>query len=392
MAKWHQLIKTGKYKDRHGTEHLITGEILDRVVANYDPDKPAHIIVGHPDKKVVPSFGLVEKLKRVGDVLFFKPGKVVAEFATLVRKGAFPDVSAGFDQGFNSLNHVALLSAQSPACPGLEPLCEFSAPGSNDGKESVVSVDIVEVFGKDLPQFAMSSEEWLVWRTKDIGRVLRNLKNYLIEKESQEKADELMSEWLLESLTQDPPEYKPEFSTEENGDTTDFEQEYKTLLPRFESASARLAEFTTQVSTLSTANTQLKDENAALQVKLQKLETDARLAEFSAFVETLIGEGRVLPDQKQFEVEQLELMHQATPPEFSSGSGEKSPVDKYKASLQVRPVIVPAGEVKTPEFSAGAADAVSVGKRARAYIDEQAEKGITVSTVEAVRHVRGEAV
>lgn len=105
----------------------------------------------------------------------------------------------------------------------------------------------------------------------------------------------------------------------------------------------------------------------------------------------MIGEGRVLPDQKAAEIEQLDLLYNATPPEFSSGNVEKSPVEKYKAAMKVRPVIVPEGERKLPEFSSdAAADGVAIGKKAREYIDEMHAKGITVSPVDAVKHIRGE--
>jgi hypothetical protein len=393
MAKWHQLIKTGRFTDRHGNEHDITSEILDRVAGNYDSEKKAaHIIVGHPDKKTVPSFGVIEALKRAGDVLFFKPGNVVAEFASLVRQGAFPGVSAGFDHGFNNLNHVAFLSAQSPAVDGLEPMCEFSAfPGESD-EHTVVDVDITEPVKLCLPEFASSRENWVVYRINDIGRLLRGFKNYLIEKESQEKADAIMSEWNLEELVSEPPTDTPEFSAVvKPDDQKNFEQEYNTMLPQFQAQTTQLAEFSSKVSGLAAENTSLKSKNETLQARIVVLEAGALQVEFSSFVESLVLQGKILPDQKQAEIGQLELLHKATSPEFSSANGEKSPLDKYKESLTARPVLTPPGEIIKPEFAASSfvEDPVLVGKRAMAYIDEMAAKGVRVSSVDAVEHVKG---
>ena len=389
MAKWHQLIKIGKHTDRHGKEHDVTGDILDKVAANYDSQKgKAHIIVGHPNKSKVPSFGVIEAVKRIGDFLMFKPSDdVVPEFAALVRKGAFPDVSAGFESGFNGLNHVAFLSAEKPAVGGLKPIYEFSAPGNDE--VPIISIDVTEALSKELPEFASSRDNWYTWRINSIGRLFRNFKNYLIDKEGQQKADEIMQEWELESLVQEPPQDEPQFSAATVTTDKNFEQEYNALLPKFEAASTQLAEFTTQAGTLSTENKQLKESNVSLQTRIIELETGARNAEFSSFVEKLIDEGRVLPDQKQTEIDQLELLHNATPPEFSSSNGEKSPVEKYKAALQVRPVIVPGCETKPPEFSSAETDPVKIGKQARAYIDEMGSKGVRVSEVDAVKHVTG---
>lgn len=390
MAKWLPLMRVGQFRDRHNKLYTITQETIAKIAGSYNPEKPAHILVGHPDKKTVPSFGIVEALKVAGDRLLFRPGKVVAEFAALVRQGGFPGVSAGLDKSCSGLDHVAFLSAQKPAIDGLEPICEFSAAEEDFDK---VNLDVTDIIKLDLAEFASPAESWLVWRMHDIARLMRHMKNSMVEKDGLESADKVMPEYLIAELSDDPPAepnntISPQFSNPNNGGNMEFEKLYKELLPQFETQKTQLAEFSTANATLTTELTQLKEQNAGLITKLTTLESANRNAEFSAFVETLISEGRILPDQKDNEIAILETMHAATPVEFSSANGEKSPVDKYKDSLKVRPVVVPrSGETtEGPEFSAGS-DPVAVGLAARRYIDEQKAKGVTVSEIDAVKHI-----
>jgi hypothetical protein len=170
----------------------------------------------------------------------------------------------------------------------------------------------------------------------------------------------------------------------------DFEKLYNELLPQFTAQKTQLAEFTA-VAAKPADVTALKTENAALKTKVADLEAGKRKAEFSAFVETQIAAGKVLPDQKDAEVAMLETLHAATPAEFSSANGAKSPVDQYKENLGKRPKVAPetgASGARGPEFSAPIDDPVAIGMRARDYIAEQRVKGVAVDAIAAVAHVR----
>lgn len=392
VAKWLELMRTGVFKDRHNIDRTISQEKLETIARNYKPGQ-ASILVGHPDKPTVPSFGIIDALKIVGNKLMFLPGKVVPEFAALVRKGGFPDVSAGLNATEDNLSHVAFLSAEAPAIDGLTPICEFASNGDN----ASVSIAITDVIKNDLPEFASSAENWLQWRVNDVGRILRNVKNWLIDKEGQEKADQIVPEYQIEGLAGDIPApitsgvgFSASADGQPNTALADASAKIAELTTANNALTVQLAEFSASSETLKSELAQVKQINVDLQAKVDEYKRELRSAEFSVFVETLIGEGRVLPDQKEQTIKMLETMHQATPAEFSSANGELSPLEQYKNDLKTRPVVVPSGEEKNPEFSGSAStDPVDIGKRARNYIDEQKTKGITVNVIDAVKHCMG---
>jgi hypothetical protein len=391
MAKWIELLKPGAWKDRAGKAVEITKETIRRIHDNYNAENPAHILVGHPDTSKVPSFGVIDSLKIAGDVLLCKPGRVVAEFASLVGKGAFPGVSAGLTADCSRLDHVAFLSAERPAIDGLKPVLEFSA----QPESSVVSVDISGTFNKT--EFSAAIEDWLKWKIKAVGRLLRNVKNYLIEKDGQERADKIMEEWEINNLQDDPPEPVSQFSQSPQGGQMDFEKLYNELKAAVDGVLSKfktpgMTEFSAHVDGVVAENETLKAEKAALAGKVETFQAEKRALEFSAFVETLITGRKVKPDEKTAILAKLEQMHAVTPVEFSAADGKKSPLDIYKEELEARPVSVPktGEEARGPEFSAASgSDGVEIAGKMTDYIDEMKAKGVTVDVFAARKHVIG---
>lgn len=151
-----------------------------------------------------------------------------------------------------------------------------------------------------------------------------------------------------------------------------------------------LAEFSAHVETVTSENERLKTENVALQTKCATFETEKRALEFSAFVEGLVLEGRVLPDQKAAKVAMLETMHAATPIEFSAENGAKSPLEQYKDELRALPIVAPkTGESSGPEFAAASGDGEDIGQAMIRYTDEQKAKGVFVDVFQARRAIIG---
>lgn len=400
MAKWLEIMRTGVFKDRHGIDRNITQDIINAVANNhtYDastPDKNAPLTVGHITKERVPGFGVVEALKVVGDKLLALPGQVVPEFAALVRKGGFPDVSAGLNEAMDKLTHLAFLSAEKPAIDGLKPVAEFSC---NNTESRDVTITVTDIVKGQLPEFSTGAENWLQWRINQIGSLFRNFKNYLIDKEGQEKADTMLPEYELNQLVLEIPswtEKQPEFAAPAQDEFSvklaESESKVAELTAKNTELSAKLAEFSTAESALRGEITQLKAVNTEFENKIKEFQIQVRNAEFSSFVETLINEGKVLPDQKQATIAKLETMHKATPAEFSSADGSESPLTVFKTELQSRPVIAPPlGKTKLPEFSAGndGNNPVIHGERARQYIAEQKSRGVTVDVLTALEHVK----
>ncbi|MFA5751111.1 MAG: hypothetical protein WC898_02365 [Candidatus Paceibacterota bacterium] len=389
MPKWLQLMRTGEFTDRHKTKHVVTIEKLNAIQKNYNREFPAHLVVGHPDRPSVPSFGIVDKLKVLGDKLLFQPGKVVAEFSTLVSKGGFPFVSVGVDMTSNRLDHVAFLSATNPSIKGLEPIAEFStAPVGSD----IISMDISDIVKTDLAEF--SNDGWIGWRIQDIGSLFRKIRDYLIVKDGLEKADAVIPDYLVSGLQENMPvvESTAQFSQGGTMDVKEKEQ-FDAALAQVATLSTKLAEFEQSSSQLGTTVSALTAENAALKLANATLTNATTVAEFSQFVEKLITDKKILPGEKDQIIKDLSLMHKASSlAEFSEGDAATTPLAVYKAQLEARPATVPGNtHTVTPrqaEFSEGDFDPVVVGKKARSYMDEQLAKGITVSATDACDHVK----
>ena len=388
MPKWLDLMRTGTFRDRHGNSYDITGDALRRIAGNHNSDSPAHLIVGHPGKKSVPSFGIVGKLREFGDRLQFQVAKAVPEFESLVKKGFFKNVSAGLDAGLTRLDHIAFLSAQAPAINGLAPIAEFSSPESDGWVE-------LQVDGNGTPA-EFSAENMLWWKMQSAGRALRRLKNYLIEKESAEIADNIIPEYTIEELTAEPPQEltagNPMFSSStEKGGSMDAEKMYNDLKAKYETLEGKMAEFSTQNANLTTQLANVTAERDTLAQQNADLKAANKKIEFEAYAEKLVNDKKILPDEKESTVKQLIVMDRATTAEFSEGGEGESPLALFKARLEAGSVTLPGGDHladrRGAEFSADG-DGVADGHAARKYMDEKAAAGVNVSVTEALAYVK----
>lgn len=127
-----QISKTGTHRDSKGAKHLFTSERLENAAERYsrrikDGGNRAPLFIGHPDREN----GSRAQSKALGLVngLEFQDGKLYAtayltdELLSLVRRGTYKHVSAGFTGQELELDHIAFLN--NPAVKGMEAL-DFS--------------------------------------------------------------------------------------------------------------------------------------------------------------------------------------------------------------------------------------------------------------------------
>ncbi len=401
---WIPLLKAGSWTDRHNSTYKFTNEHLKGIAKNYDSaKKEASLVVGHPDRSAVPSFGAVEALKVVGDTLFFRPAGVVAEFAALVKQRKFPHVSAGLTlikdmagQVSYALDHVAFLSAQDPGVLGLDEVTslEFSLPSAE-----VVSLDVTAAAADITEGRAEFSQsllvDWIGFRFRALRDAMRAFRENLIEDSGLEKADKIVPAYVIDSLGVDPPTESGNVAFSKNkakGESMDFEKLFNEEREKNRALETEKVELSKAASAFEAENKKLKGEVDVLKPKVAELEEKNTRAEFGAYVEKLISGRKVLPDRKDAVVDLLmQFRELSQKPEFAKGEKE-TPLDKYKNELEAGPAVAPesgADERKGPEFSGGA-DAAVIGLKARSYIAEQAAKGITVSAMDAVAKVKSQ--
>jgi hypothetical protein len=398
MPKWLPLMRTGEFTDRHKKTFKVTADNLEAIQKNYNAQSPAHLVVGHPDRSSVPSFGIADALRFVGDTLFFRPAKIVHEFGALVAKGGFPHVSAGVDLINNKLDHIAFLSAENPAIDGLAPIAEFSRQ-KND--TDVVTIDITDTFSKGIAEFS-SLDSWFKWRLQDIGNLFSKFRDYLIEKEGRDAADKTIPDYMVNGLLESPPvepeQLSAQFSSNEGGEMDPvLKQQLDAANVKVNELTGKLAEFQASAATLQQTNTELTARVEQLTATIASLTGEKQVAEFSSFVEKLIDEKKVLPAEKDALVKELAVMAKASNlAEFSQAGATDTPLAIFKAKLEARPKSVPGEEhtadLRNAEFSQGGViDPAKLGKLAQNYMAEQAAKGVVVSSKEAVAYLMAAA-
>jgi len=337
--KWFELAKVGEYRDRFGKLVKLTRDRLAKCAEQYKPDVyQAPITVGHPDSAKEPAWGKVGALKFENDTLFFQPSRLVAEFAELVNKGLYTQVSAGFNTENWTLNHVAFLGGRPPAIKGLKEVMavEFSAPA-----EKVVILDTSDTVSPWLGKAEFSeSADWFVVQMKSVARLFRNLKNLFIEKDGQEKADDALPEWALEDLMRDPPQ--------QHDITTQFSQGEDNVNIEHELAAEKnkSAELSAKINSLEGENMALKNELAQLKGAHAKLVAENRKKEFAEFCDSLINQGKLAADQKEATIAIMMQLDNGNAAEFSDGTKQNA-LDVFKAQLETRTPVVEFSEIMT---------------------------------------------
>lgn len=170
LTDWIAIFKTGRHTDSAGNTRDWTEEDLDRIVESYDPARghEAPVVIGHPEANA-PAYGWVERLKRVGNLLFYRERDPQPEFTDMRKRGMFKKRSISlYPDG--TLRHVGWLGAQPPAVKGLPDFAfgdeggmtiEFQETGKEETemnfwerlkeKLSKAGVSFKELFGSDEP-------------------------------------------------------------------------------------------------------------------------------------------------------------------------------------------------------------------------------------------------
>lgn len=182
------IFKPGTFTASNGQTLTFSEADLAAVASGYNPiQHEAPLVVGHPQTDD-PAYGWVEKLTFDETGLFAHPKDVDTAFAELVNAGKFKKISAAFytpaapnnpSPGSYYLRHVGFLGAQPPAVKGLR------QPTFNADDAGVITLEF------------SAREEWAF---SGIARILRNLREWFIEKNGKEIADRLIPEFPLEDI------------------------------------------------------------------------------------------------------------------------------------------------------------------------------------------------
>ncbi|MFI5443646.1 hypothetical protein [Polaromonas sp. UC242_47] len=179
-----EVFKTGTHTDSKGRQVTFSKADVEQMVDNHKLGA-APAVIGHP-KDTAPAYAQVAEYKLEDDGrLFAKFDKINPAFEAGVDSGAYYNRSLSVIKdkvhGWR-VRHVGWLGAVPPAIDGLQPV-EFAA-------------DDETCFEFAAPGYS------LVWGLESAAKLLRRLRDRMIEKDGLEAADATLPQWEIDSMTE----------------------------------------------------------------------------------------------------------------------------------------------------------------------------------------------
>ena len=345
------VFKPGTHTAVDGRKLSFTLENCIDLAESFDPSLAGSpIVIGHP-KLTAAAYGWAKSFEVKDGLVYAELDKVNPEFAEAVNAGSYknrslsiylPDSPNNPKPGHYYPRHIGFLGAAAPAIKGL-PDVSFA---ESDGEQGAA-------------EFAMPFDD-------DFLLMFSNLREYLIEKEGIKKADQLLPKWRLEYLAEQVAQNRKENEMPQPNQV-DFAEQQAAI-------DAKAADLV-----------------AREQVLLEK-EQKAKRDEFASFADQLVADGKLLPIHKTSVVEVFMSLG-SEPISFAEGDTtiNSSPADLIKKVLSERPAFMDfaekSGADKDAKDGDDKQDPKVIADLAKKYQQEQADKGITVSTSQAVEHV-----
>ena len=189
---WIDVLRVGAFTDSSGEDVSFSAADLAAIANDYTTSDPAPITIGHPDGDDAPAWGWVETLRVAGDRLQARLGRLDEGFRAACEAGRYAPRSVSISrptQGRGwTLWHVAFLGAAAPAVDGLVP-SRFSR--ARLAPEGALVIDLAAPLG--------GMEERTGWRA--VERVLRGLREWVIERSGIDTADRVLPDWNFADLT-----------------------------------------------------------------------------------------------------------------------------------------------------------------------------------------------
>lgn len=380
MSKPIQVFKAGRRTARSGEVIDFTEAMLRATARAYNPAKHhAPLVLGHPSTDG-PAYGWAQALYTNDGALEAVPEKIDAAFAEWVNTGRANKISASFYPpdhpgnpvpGVYYLRHVGFLGAEPPSIKGLRP-----------------------------PEFADDAAGTLEFADYDgltIVSLFRRLKNYFIERDGADKADNVLPEYELSSLqinaAQDTESDSPSAPIPAFSETTNTGV---TMTP--EQIAARDAELKAKAEAQAAKDAEQAARDAQFaerETRLAAAEAASARAEVVEFVEGLVKAGQVLPVFKDGLIALMAGMAPAQVVEFGEGDAKVS----KPGAAWLREYL--AAQPKQVEFSEKArsgstvladnGNAEDLANRATEFQEAEKKAGREISISMAVKHVTQQA-
>lgn len=353
-----EVFRSGTFTPMSGDPISYGADDLENIVTNYSFDTaPAPIVVGHP-KTDTPAFGWIAGFEydKETDRLYADLDQIDPTFAGQVNAGQYKKVSMSFFKPDAPNNptpgnwypkHLGFLGATAPAVSGLK-------NASFAGAEDEV-LTFVASFGET--------------GFEDTSKLLRGLRDFMIEKFGLEVADDVLPSYRLDWLADTTLDIKPELDANHEA-----------------SPLSSYSEPTLEEPDMS------EQERAAFEKDRKKLKADQdafaekqkadRAKDNAAFAEQLVSDGKLLPASKDKVVTFLGELPTDQDFSFSEGSDATTLADAFKSILADQPKAVEFGATNvgddlnetTSSFAADgkqvATDQLAIDAKATTYMSE----------------------
>ena len=401
-----EIFRAGRHTAMSGKTVEFSEADIAAVARNYRPSlHEAPVVLGHP-KDNSPAYGWAERLRARGNRLMAQVDQVEPAFAESVKTGRYKKVSASFYEkvspanpmpGQYYLRHIGFLGAQPPAVKGLAAV-QFAE--GDTGEKGCLTIEFAEVnVSTDAEAAAAAAADQIVndasAKVADavtttvlklvVARVLADVVKAFPELDAT-KAEATITEAATAALAT-PPEGQTEGTALQaaiaavlagSAVETPIQEAITSSTP----GAAPATTLDHAEAVLSTRERELQRRENELAATQRRL----RRTEHESFLATQAKLGKRLPFQRAAAIDLLEQVSTGTVISFAE-EGQSTTVDRVRALIEALPVVV-----DFAERSGGAHigdDPAVVARAAQQYQASERAKGNTISTSEAVRHVKG---
>lgn len=367
LANWIEVFRAGSHTDAKGQHITFSRADLDQMVANHALGA-APAVLGHP-KHNDPAYAWTSDIKRDGDTLFARFEDINPQFAAGVESGAYRNRSVSVfkdpQHGWR-VRHVGWLGATPPAIDGLRPV-EFA-----DGHECF--------------EFAAPTAAQIGWGFNSVARVFRSMRERLIGDRGLDVADSVIPNYLVESI---------EEAARVAGDAYT-----ATAIPAFSHPGGNDVNFTKEdldrarqegmTQGRETATAEFSQRVNDADARTARVEGERRTERIQTQIAGWLGEGRVLPAEQAGLAEFMAHIETAGQSfEFSANNGTvtKTPAQWFAEFMSARAPVIKLGQREDGGTPTDVNDAAALAEKAKEFMKNQHDKGLTVSFADAVLQV-----
>jgi hypothetical protein len=372
-----EVFRAGTHTDSKGRSVTFSKADVEQMVDNHKLGA-APAVIGHPIKDTAPAYAQVAEYKLEEDGrLFAKFDKINPAFEKGVESGAYYNrsVSVVKDKVHGwRVRHVGWLGAMPPAIDGLEPLAYSGA------------ADEETCFEFAAPGYS------LVWGLESCAKLLRRLRDRMIEKEGLEAADTTLPQWEIDSVNESASTARAQFNDDKPASLFNQPTEDETMITQ-EQHDTAVAQARAEGEAAGKQGMVPESQFSAAQAELLTIKKAEQKTRITAQIADWKAKGIILPRDEAGLCEYMASLEDEGK-EFSfakaeGGEEKKTALAFFSEFMASRGPVVKIGGAKDGDQGEAldVNDSAAVGQAASDFMVAEEGKGRKVGAAAAVQHV-----